>query len=107
MSTETWYVLVPKGTTEVSYNSMGLVEIPASKTVFHFKQAVRNNNMAKLGGIDAIDLEVWEDGSDGALTSQRKLSEFTSGESTRPFIVRYPGSTLFTLFACGSILSCP
>ncbi len=100
MSTETWYVLVPKGCQEFSDDLMGLIEIPANKTVFHFKSAVLQNNLARLHGIDALALEVCENDSDSTLKSNKVLSECSSGGSTRPFIVRYPGSTCFILFAC-------
>lgn len=101
MSRETWYVLVPKGSTEFSGNMMGLIEIPASKTVFHLKRSVLEKDGTILPGIQtALALEVCEFGSDIILASNKVLSECISGSSESPFFIRYPGSTWFILFAC-------
>jgi hypothetical protein len=93
MSTDTWYVLVPKGSTEISYDLMGLIEMPANKTVFHFQSAVFEKNTAILHGLGALSLEVYEFDDKMKLKSNRPLSECNAGGSDRPFIVRYPGST--------------
>ena len=105
MSRETWYALVPKGSTEFSENMMGFIEIPASKTVYHLKNSVLAKDSTIIPGIQtALALEVCEFGSDIILASNKVLSECTSGSLERPFFICYPGSTSFILFACVATL---
>ena len=93
MLKEIWFVLAPMGSTQGSDERMGLIEISPSLTVFHFQRAVLENNQAFLRGLDAISLQVCEHGSDSTLKGNKTLSDCTSGDSDRPFLVRYPGST--------------
>lgn len=110
MSREYWYMLMRNDSSEFSENSMGLVELQPSKTVFHLKTAVHQSNTARLFGCDAISLEVCENGSDVSLSPAKVLSTCSSGSSECPFYIRYQGTNIFVLFACGhfhvSMVSC-
>jgi hypothetical protein len=100
MSKRCWYILVPDGTLGSSRDSKGFVELSGDEVVFSLKNAVREGNMVRLGHHDAMVLKVFENGSEVLLDPTKPLTDCTSGQPEKPFIIHYPGSTIIHLGFC-------
>ena len=97
MSTKRWwYALVPEGSVgPPSEELKGFVLLPANEVVFGLKDAVYERNKPMIGPHSAISLRVFENDNETPVFPTKPLSECTSGEPQNPFIIHYPGRTLF------------
>ena len=89
-----WYVLVPEGSLGPSNEeSKGCVNLPEGEVVYYFKDVVHEKNKIRVGHCDAMSLKVFEHDGNVLSDPAKKMSDCASGESEKPFIIRYPGST--------------
>ena len=85
-----WYILAQKGSE--FFEDADVVSCENDDTIAGLKQAVPENNMNTLSGVDSRELEVFEYGENGTrCQGQTKLSKCTSGTDEQPFRIFYQG----------------
>jgi hypothetical protein len=89
-----WYTLAQQGSKPSDDDAeIVTLDYDNTKTISHLKQAVLERNTRTLAGLDAQNLEVFENGETKNMCKTRtKLSACTSGSDEKPFWIFYTGT---------------